>query len=68
VNVVMVGPCAGCVGKSTDASHTCREKGYPPVRVYACTAQTINDATDEGREAMRQLLWAAYDELQEKRA
>jgi hypothetical protein len=39
----------------------CRVHDWPPVKTYGCTVAEINTADDEGREAMRQLLWAVYD-------
>lgn len=60
--------CNGCEGTSTDATHTCRAKGWPPVRTYGCTIQAVNQADDEGREMMRQLMWAAYDQMKKESA
>jgi hypothetical protein len=55
--------CNGCRVDATDATHTCRAYGWPPVKTYGCTVREIERADDEGREAMRQLMWAAFDQL-----
>lgn len=57
--------CKGCEGSSTDATHTCRAKGYPPVMLYGCGVQQLNEGDAEHREYMRQLMWAGYDKLKE---
>jgi len=57
--------CRGCDGNSTDATHTCRAKGCPPVMTYGCGIRQINSGDEEHREMMRQLMWAAYDRLKE---